>query len=322
MAEHEKNAMIPYLMIDVLGSFDNIYETRLFAWILAKAQCAAKKYDYNMKSINVQFALDMVQISIPVHYILPPNDHSYNNVHKADGLANKTIRYERNDIEYQLNIIAFPHVSRIGRKSFYTCTIHNALWVALLDFSKGFRVVKMSAFLSLKNPAAMILYLLISNQHDIKYYTCSELRTLMGATAASYKLIHNFRRRVLEPARDELTEKAPYTCEFRYMRGNGRGGATTTIVVKPIANDNYKQPDERLRETVNAQRLRVDSDIQYYLQQSLGLTAREIERVEPLIADIGDKDTVMDRLTRVRETTRSRPIKNMAAYVCTALANP
>lgn len=322
MAEREKNAMIPYLMIKVLGSFSNIYEARLFAWILAKAQCAAKKYDYNIKAINVQFALDMVQISIPVRYILPPNDHSYKNVHKADSLANKTIQYSRDNVDYQLNIMAFPYVKRIGRESYYICTIHNSLWIALLDFSKGFRVVKMSAFLSLKNPASMILYLLISNQNDVKYYTCSELRTLMGATATSYKLIHNFRRRVLEPARDELTEKAPYTCEFRYMRGNGRGGATTTIVIKPIANDNYKQSDSRLLETVNAQRLRVDGDIQYYLQQSLGLTAREIERVEPLIAEIGDKDTIMDKLTRVRETTRLRPVKNMAAYVCTVLANP
>lgn len=321
MEKKEHHALIPYIMLKALGSFQNVYEVRLFGWILARAQSATRNFDKNLMRINVQHALRLVRLTIPARYLLPPNDHSYSNISKAFTLANKTIEYEHEGILYHLNIIAFPELQKNGRERMFTCVIHNALWYALLDFTKGYRRVSLSAFLTLKSTPAMILYIIISQQEDSKYYNFSELRELLGAHGESYRLINNFTRRYLMPAKRELDTKAPYTCEFEFKRGGGKGSGTQVIKIIPKVNGNYTEVQSGLVDEINAQRLRLDSDVRFYLTEKFRLTMDEITNIEPLVYSLGGKGAQLDKLSRIFETARRYCVKKYYAYLKQALCS-
>ena len=52
----EKAAIIPYVIIQSIAALDNIYEARLFGWVLAKAQSVLKLYNKDLAEINLQHA--------------------------------------------------------------------------------------------------------------------------------------------------------------------------------------------------------------------------------------------------------------------------
>ena len=67
-----KDSIIPYSIIGSLSKIENVYELRLFGWILAKAQSVLKLYNKNLADINLQYALDMCEITfLPALKLLP-----------------------------------------------------------------------------------------------------------------------------------------------------------------------------------------------------------------------------------------------------------
>lgn len=318
----EQKALIPYIFVKALGKFENIYEVRLFAWILAKAQSVLKLYNKDLKTINVQHAMNLVELEIPARYILPDNDHDYKNIKKAFSLAEKTIEYETDDYTYNLNIVAFPHLQKRGRERMFKCVLHQHLWMAMMNFAKGHRLVNLSVFLTLKNVNAMILYIIISQQDSTKQYSVETLRELFGAKAESYRLINNLLRRYLNPAKAELDKHSPYTCTFRPIKGRGRGGKTAYVLIEPQPNPNYKPTHSALTAEINAQRLRLDNDVRYYMESHFLLTTEQIAKLEPLLHLVGDKEAQMSKLLHIYENSRRVKVHSLPAYVRTSLQNP
>lgn len=318
--DQEKQAIIPYPIVKTLSRLSNIYETRLFGWVLAKAQSVLKLYNKDLSQINVQHAMDLTRVTIPARLLLGDGDKNYKEVTKAFELATKKIEYERENRLYHLNIIAFPELIKDGRASLITFVIHSQLWHALLDFSKGYRTFSVSTFMRLKSTYSVILYLIITNQKEPKTYTIRTLRELTGTDGQKgYDKTGNFVMRVLEVARRELTEKAPWTFEYSLTQ-RGKCHKIEEVVVAPRPNlNNTKGGTREAAHTAALLRIGLDDEVRNYLTEKYQMTPKEVERVEPLLMRTGDKEKQLERLNRITLYMMGRRIRNKAGYVYTSL---
>lgn len=318
--DKERLALIPYPIITTLSKLTNIYETRLFGWVLAKAQSVLKLYNKDLSAINVQHALDVTRVTIPARLLLGEGDKNYREVVKAFELADKKIEYEREDRLYHLNIIAFPELVKDGRKSLVTFVIHSQIWHALLDFSKGYRTFSITTFMSLKSRFSVIFYLIITNQRQPKTYLLSTLRQLTGTDKLhAYDRTGNFMMRVVDVAQRELSEKAPWCFDYS-LNQSGRSHRITEIVIAPRLNQAYNQPTTgETRHTAAVLRIGLEDEVMRYLGDHYGMTPKEVERVEPLLMRLGGKEKQLERLSEVRNYILKRRIRNKGGYLYTAL---
>lgn len=318
--DQERQAIIPYQIVKTLSRLSNIYETRLFGWVLAKAQSVLKLYNKDLSQINVQHAMDLTRVTIPARLLLGDGDKNYKEVTKAFELATKKIEYERENRLYHLNIIAFPELIKDGRSSLITFVIHSQLWHALLDFSKGYRTFSVTTFMKLKSTYSVILYLIITNQKQPKTYTIRTLRELTGTDGQKgYNKTGNFVTRIVEVARRELTEKAPWTFEYSLTQ-RGKCHKIEEIVIAPRQNQGYNQGGaSETSNTVALLRIGLDDEVRNYLAEKYEMKPKEVERVEPLLARVGDKAKQLERLNKITLHMIGRRIRNKAGYVYTSL---
>lgn len=313
-----QKSLIPFALIKSLAKIDNIFEMRLFGWILAKAQSSLKLANPNLADINMQFALNLVRMTIPARYLLADGDRNYRNIAKAFTLANKTIAYEKDGSVYHLNIIAMPSLLKgaDGRLS-VSFVIHNELWHAILNnFRQGYRLFDLATFLRLKSNYAVILYLLISNQKTCCTWSLDGFRKLIGADSRAYERTNNLVARVIEPARKELAQGAPWTFDYELIRG-GRGGGFVAIELKPMAAQPHQASE--LDEAIARERVRLDERVSDYLATKFAMGAREIERLEARVLELGDWSQQIDRLAYIYDASRRHGVRNPRAYLMASL---
>lgn len=312
--------LVPYTIIKCLSSLDNIFETRLFGWTLAKAQSVLKLYNKDLSDINIEHALSLTRVTIPARYLLSEGDNNYNNIPRAFSLATKKIVYERDNRLYHLNIIAFPEMVKDGRKSLVTFVIHSELWHALLDFSKGYRLFSLDTYMKLSTKYAVIMYLLISQQSGPRTYGIDALRQILGCDDnRSYERGANFFARVIEPSRLELVEKAPWYFDYSATKV-GRTHKYVEIIITPVLNKKVVIDGKSdIAQTGDDMRLRLDDDVKRYIIDKFAMTARECETIEPLLLRFGDKDRQLSKLADIHQRTLSARVKNPAGYLVRAL---
>lgn len=315
-----KDSIIPYSIIGSLAKIENVYELRLFGWILAKAQSVLKLYNKNLAEINLQYALDVAQITMPARYLLVEGDRNYKNIRKAFTLAQKTVEYERNGTEYHLNIIAFPQLLKARKEVMFRCVIHNELWHALLNFSKGYRLVNLQTYMALKSNYSVIMYMIISQQSEQMNYNIARLKKILGVDGMkAYERNNNFLQKVIERAMSELDEHSPYTFRYGLYRA-GRGGGYKEIIIRPQVNASYKPAgSEAVAKEINKQRVRLDEKVVFYLEDTFQMSPQGMEQIEGLLLQIGDTEAQLDYLSMIKEYTNKSRIGNPAGYLVESL---
>ena len=314
-----QKSLIPFALIKSLAKIENIFEMRLFGWVLAKAQSVLKLANPNLGDINLQFAMNLVRVYIPARYLLADGDRNYKNIARAFTLANKTIEYEKNGNVYHLNIIAMPEIikSDTGRLT-VTFVIHNEIWHAILNnFKQGYRLFDLATFLRLKSNYSIILYLLCSNQKRCITYSLGHLRAILGADSKAYDRTANFVARVIEPARKELNDCAPWTFDYELQRG-GKGGGYNAIELRPRMA-RQSEPSE-LSEAIARERLRLDDRVRDYLATKYAMEPREMERLETRLLAIGDWERQIERLAYIWDSSRRNQARNPRAYLYASLS--
>jgi hypothetical protein len=319
--ERQQLSIIPYPIIRCITQLDNIYETRLFGWVLAKAQSVLKLYNRDLSEINLQHALDLTRVTLPAKLILNEGDKNYCNVTKSFGLATKKITYERENRVYHLNIIAFPELIKDARRSMVTFVIHNEIWHALLDFSKGHRTFSLPTYIKLTSKYAVIMYLLCSNQSRPINYAVGTLKQLLGCNdKQSYERGFNFVKRVLEPSREELMSKAPYYFDYSCTK-SGKSHEITEIIILPRVNPTPVSFDPVATRAACELRLRLDDDVKMYIQERFGMRPKPLEKLEPLITKLGNKPQQLAKLGEIWQQCTVRRVRNPSGYLTRSLQN-
>lgn len=316
----ERLAIIPYQIISFIKSLDNIYECRLFGWLLAKAQSVLKLYNKDLRDINMQHALDMTRVTLPGRYLLNPNDKNYKNIVKAFELATKTIDYERDGTTYKLNVIAFPELTRCDGKVMASFVIHRHVWQALLDFSKGHRLFSLPTYIQLTNKYAIILYLLCSQQDQLpQRYGTMRLRQILGCDQLKgYDRGNNLVQKILEPCRRELMAKAPYYYDYSLAK-TGRSNRITEVILIPHLNEQPTAAPEGVRRTAATLRLRLDEEVRRYCTDNFKIDPAALERLEGRLIDKGDKAAQLEWLAGIKDRVLVKRVKNPAGYLTRAL---
>lgn len=312
-------ALVPYCIVKSLSMLDNIYETRLFGWLIAKAQSVLKLYNKDLSEINVEHALGLTKVTIPARYILSEGDKNYNQITKSFSLATKKIEYEKNNIIYHLNIIAFPTLIKDGRKSLLSFVVHNDMWHALLDFSKGYRLFSLDTFMKLQSKYSVIMYLIITQQSEPKTYTVETLKTILGCTSKAYERGTNLFARVIDPARSELLEKAPWYFEYSAWK-EGKRHKITTVTITPVLNKKYIVPAaSEYQSTADKLRLTLDDKVAVYIIENFAMTAKDVERIEPHLLRLGDSTQQLLFIAKIKERVSTGRVRNRAGYLVRSL---
>lgn len=315
-----KAAIIPYPIVYTFSRLENIHEARLFGWILAKAQSVLKLYNKDLRDINIEHALDMVRLTVPTRFLLGEGDNNYRNARKAFTLADKKIELEREGNIYHLHIIAFPTILKRQGNSVLQCVVHNEIWHAMLDFTRGHRLIDLRAFFELKSAYSIIMYILVSQQAQPMTYQADTLRRLLGVEGKkSYARTFNFFARVLEPARDELDRVAAYSFDYTAER-KGLGARYENIVIIPRASKRaHALPFDEKSKEIQRQRLRLDDRVQEYLATAFGMTPREMEVAEPLLTRLGDYGEQLRKIADVKTAMLKAPVRNRKGYLIESL---
>lgn len=312
-------SLIPYTTIDLFRLTENIYECRLLGWVIAKAQAVLKLRREELTAINMQFALGVRRVTIPARILLPEGDRNYNNISKAFTLAGKTICYTKGDITYHLNIIAMPEVQKTPRGLTVSFIIHDQLWHMLLDFVKGWRYIHLPALMTLKSAAAITMYIMVSNQKKPLTWSYDKLRETLGATSDAYSRSNNFVSRYLRPIAEELENKTPYTYDYSLTR-RGHGGRVTFITITPRPSRKYTQiTAPETEHTAELLRIRLDERVVDYIEHTFMMQPRDIERLEALVAALGDTGTQLQRLADIATAARRKRVENLGGYLTEAL---
>lgn len=319
--ERQQLSIIPYPIIRCITQLDNIYETRLFGWVLAKAQSVLKLYNRDLSEINLQHALDLTRVTLPAKLVLNEGDKNYCNVTKSFGLATKKVTYEKENRVYHLNIIAFPELIKDARRSMVTFVIHNEIWHALLDFSKGHRTFSLPTYIKLTSKYAVIMYLLCSNQTRPINYAVGTLKQLLGCNdKQSYERGFNFVKRVLDPSREELMSKAPYYFDYSCTK-SGKSHEITEIIILPRVNPTPVSFDPVATRAACELRLRLDDDVKLYIQERFAMKPKPREKLEPLITKLGDKPQQLAKLGEIWQQCTVRKVRNPSGYLTRSLQN-
>lgn len=321
MTEHL--AIIPYSIICCLNQLDNIYETRLFGWVLAKAQSVLKLYNKDLSDINIEHAMNLTRVTIPARYLLADGDKNYSNIiKKAFKLADKKITYERDNRYYDLTIIALPEYVKDGRNSYVTFILHNEIWHALLNFSRGYRVFSLTNLMRLSSTYSVILYLLITQQNQPITYTTMQLRKLLGCDQLkAYDRGYNFFARIIDPSRKELMEKTTMAFEYTAAR-SGRGGSYSTITLIPRVNKptaDASEVEKEKAQLIESLRAHLSDTVKWYLEANFDFDAAGLNVVEKLLPSSWSDDQIIAKLESVRHACAAARVRNRQGYLINTL---
>jgi hypothetical protein len=190
-----------------------------------------KKLDKNF-SVREDLHGD-ITITLPISSLLVngKGDTNHIQIKKAfDSLLNKKIVFENNNVWTKFTLIVKPEIIKYYRV--VTFRLHQEVYEALLDFSKGYRKYELETAMTFKSVYSMRFYEFISGQKSIITYTIDSLKELFDIKN-KYKFTKDFISNVIEPSKKELDLKAPfsftYQLKYEKKRTNVNGGRKKII---------------------------------------------------------------------------------------------
>ncbi len=201
-------------------------------------------------------------------------------------LAKKGFEYtDKNGIWRQRSFIAFPTIDPYEGCAYFV--VHNDLIDIVGDIQRGYRQFNFFIAISLESSCAMRLYEMFSRQDgsNPKDTTngyikrdLNELKELLGLSG-KYKKPIMFVRRVLDPAKKELDEKANYS--FTYKLEKSFGSRKNDIIQFHVYHipENEQHNEELLENKAKAdmkQYIRISKTLWNTLLE-IGFTEHEIE---------------------------------------------
>lgn len=167
-------------------------------------------------------------ITMPIADILKDEkDENYTMAKKAfKSLATKGLEYEDENIWVFINIIAAPKFDKKSGTARFS--VFDEIWQCLLNFSKGFRKYELNTIMAFKSVYAMRMYELMSGQKTPLTFVNDSFESLCDRFKLTKKMStpQKFEEKVLDIAKAELDESAPYSFTYKRetIRSRGRNG--------------------------------------------------------------------------------------------------
>ena len=270
-----KDVIQSYIITTAKYDF-TVYEKRILYRLVELAQ-----KDLQGKRLDVGYRIDKTLfddkiITIPIKAFLNgTNDKNYEQVKKAlKSLRNKTLEYETSKKWELLGIIEKPVINKYN--STVKFEINTKIWYAILNFAKGYRKYELQTAMSFNSVYTMRFYELFSNVKTPIIYSIEELKSLFNIIG-KYNKINDFIKRVIEPAQEELTEKAPYSFDYITLK-TGRKITAIKFIPYPIPKNRDEELEYQELQKKVSLRWDLPNEIINYLKIKFDFTNEEIKR--------------------------------------------
>lgn len=221
LSKSNKDVYTSYLF--TMAKYDfSIYEKRIVYRLIDLAQKEIEGLLIKDNLRKVHKVGPAREITMPIADILKDEkDENYTIAKKAfKSLATKGLEYEDENIWVFINIIAAPKFDkRSGTARF---SVFDEIWQCLLNFSRGFRKYELNTIMAFKSVYAMRMYELISGQKSpLTYINTPTAKVTFDSLCDRFKLPksmrmhHKFEEKVLNIAKRELDESAPWSFTFK-----------------------------------------------------------------------------------------------------------
>ena len=226
----------------------SVYEKRIVYRLIEMAQYEIQgiKFSDGLHNVEPNQLMKMHEVTMPVQDILANEIDT--NFEKAKGafrsLAKKGCEYENDEIWTYVNIISKPTI--LKGSGLVKFNVYDEFWRLLLRFGsdpKGYRKYELLTAMSFDSVYSMRIYDIISGQKKPLVLTLENIKSMLQLTKrmADPSILEE---KVLNVAKAELDEKAPYGFDYERneVKSRGRNGKKVvgyTLTPYPIhANRN------------------------------------------------------------------------------------
>lgn len=309
-----KEIKLPWQVFDLLAQTNDIYQLRLLQWAFVKAQSTLSHVDNNLQRINLQLVRDVCEIEIPLSFLTVDQAHAADHIRRAFELQNVDFLATYEGRPIQIKAIAFPRLVRKSEGMFIRYYIHKSLWLALIDFSHGYRRLNISVLSKIRRPTTILLYFLISSQNQDITLKLDTFRNMLRLPNA-YTKKSNLIARVLEPARAELAT-AQTTFAYKFD-SNTKGKTPNTITLQPIP----QQPERSEGAEQLADRLQINmhTEVADYLRTKFNATDADLRTIAPHLDNTQTPFAQIDTIARIHTNALRHGARNRIAYLIAAL---
>ena len=292
-----KDVIQSYILTTAKYEF-NVYEKRVLYRLveLAQADLEGKKLLQGY-TINKTLFEDRI-VKLPIKAFLNgEKDKNHKLVKQAlKDLRNKTIEFETTERWELIGIIEKPKIEKYDDTVEFE--VNPRIWNAILSFAKGFRKYELKTAMSFETVYAMRFYELFSGQKTPIIYTVENLKIMFGLEG-KYKMINDFVKRVIIPAKEELDKKAPYSFEFKTLKAGRKIKAIKFYPYEIHKNRDTSIENKQLAKQVSLS-WDLDKIIVDYLEQTFGFTTDEIKRNLDLFKLANSKIDLLASLSKIK----------------------
>lgn len=281
-----KNIIQSYLFTRLRASL-NVYEMRLLLRIVEYAQCELEGLVIARNMGPAEHDLAGKVVEVPFMSVIMGGSHHYDRVlDAAKSLMRKIVEhYEPVSGSWQAATLVSAAKSEKGGGC-VQLYIQPWVWDCILDFTKGFRKLDLGAALKLSSAHAIRLLTLVSYQDRPFCFSFNELRRLFGAEGI-YPKNNDFVRRVLLPAKKELDDKSPWSCDIRPMRD---GRKLSTCMFFPYEQrDKYSRNVSEKGEHAKYPGVWAYHEIYSYMRYNLNFSPVELGRNKALVHQFAER---------------------------------
>ena len=309
-----KEIKLPWQVLDLLAQTNDIYQLRLLQWVFVKAQSKLQQVDKYKQWINLQLVRDVCEIEIPLSFLTVDHVHAADHIRRAFELQNVDFLATYEGRPIQIKAIAFPRTVRRPEGMFIRYYIHKSLWLALIDFSHGYRRLNITVLSKIRRPTTILLYFLISSQNQDITLKLDTFRNMLRLPKA-YTKKSNLIARVLEPARDELAT-AQTTFAYKFD-SNTKGKTPNTITLQPIP----QQPERSEGAEQLADRLQINmhTEVAEYLRDKFNATDADLRTIAPHLDTTQTPFAQIDTIAQIYTNALRHGARNRIAYLIAAL---
>lgn len=217
-----RNIIESYVMAE--ARYDvSIYAERLLIRLVE----AAQKYIYGLVDFIGALSSEKIEIgewgdaeiNLPLRSILSgKDDRNYDKAKAAvEELMSKFLSYDDGETYKATQILNDVEMKR--EKGRLIVRVNRNIWRAMLDFSRGYRLIDVETVMHLRSRYAVRLYSLVCKSTDPLTFTISQLREMWGLQDR-YPVVAEFLRNTVDKAKEELDRKSQYS--FRYTTNCAR----------------------------------------------------------------------------------------------------
>jgi len=278
----------------------NVHEKRILYRIieLAQADLEGKKLDGRYTTTDTIFN-NLRKVVMPASLLLNNDeDKNYHCIKKAlKSLRDKSFEYVDEKGNWKvIGVIEVPEFEKYS--SYINFHIHKEVWEVALNFAKGFRKYELKTAMKFEGIYSMRFYELLTGQKLPITYSIKNLK-IMFKIEDKYKLVADFIRFVIIPAKIELDKSSPYSFEYQLLK---TGRKITSIQFFPYeipANRDNNLEKMQLHKKINLS-WDLDKIVVNYLKDNFDFSSEEIKRNIDLLSLANEKLDLLAELSNLK----------------------